>query len=191
VRIQAEIQTPSNPSGITLDLEGRTNGDGEAEDENKFAPGDSVQKIIRLNLKEEGNHVLAVTVTYTETTFGAGGTPTKSTGGPLLEVGGQQHLSAQGARVRTFRKLYQFVAQNLVGVRTKAGDLPMSRGGKRRFAVEAQLENMGERVVSLEVSYCSILLRLLPLALCPPTNANIMLLGRVDGTTTTIQVDVS
>ena len=141
VRIQAEIQSPNVPSGVALELEGPSDAEDGADDADagEFGPGASLQRIIRLNLKEEGNHVLAVTVTYTETTLQAG-------------AGGDgQQLAAQGGRVRTFRKLYQFVAQNLIGVRTKAGDVPL-KDGKRQFAVEAQLENLGERVVSLEVS---------------------------------------
>jgi hypothetical protein len=127
VRVIAEMQTPSNPVGIALDYENTNALEG------KFGPGDSIQTIIKLNLSEEGNHVLAVTVTYTETT--------------LAKEGG-----AAGGRVRTFRKLYQFVAQSLVGVRTKAGDLPLRKDGLSRYALEAQLENLGERTVALEVS---------------------------------------
>jgi hypothetical protein len=81
-------------------------------------------------LKEEGNHVLAVTVTYTETALGEG--------------------KAASGRVRTFRKLYQFVAQQLLSVRTKAGELTQ-RSGPPKYLLEAQLENMGEAAVCLEV----------------------------------------
>jgi hypothetical protein len=127
VKVFAEMQTPSNPVGIALEFES-TNAPEVA-----FGPGDSIQSIIKLNLSEEGNHVLAVTVTYTETTLGKEG-------------------GAAGGRVRTFRKLYQFVASSLVGVRTKAGDLPLRKDGMNRYALEAQLENLGERTVALEVS---------------------------------------
>jgi hypothetical protein len=128
VRVVAEMQTPSNPAGIALDYE------IASAPESGFGPGDSIQTIIKLNLSEEGNHVLAVTVTYTETT--------------LAKEGG-----AAGGKVRTFRKLYQFVAQSLVGVRTKAGDLPMRKDGLNRYALEAQLENLGDRTVALEVGF--------------------------------------
>jgi hypothetical protein len=127
VKVIAEMQTPSNPVGIALDFESTDVPEGG------FGPGDSIQTIIKLNLSEEGNHVLAVTVTYTETTLAKEG-------------------AAAGGRVRTFRKLYQFVAQSLVGVRTKAGDLPLRKDGLHRYALEAQLENLGERTVALEVS---------------------------------------
>jgi hypothetical protein len=128
VRVAAEIISPSNPSGTALDLETPTAEDEGATSKSggSFTPGHSLQRILRLALQEEGEHTLAVTVTYTETAVGQGG-------------------RAAGGRVRTFRKLYQFVAANLVSVRTKAGDLD---GG--RYALEAQLENMGERAVVLD-----------------------------------------
>jgi len=121
IRLAAEIVSPSNPSGLALDLE---------EHDSQRAPkaGESLQKILRLNLSEEGEHTLAVTVTYTETASEQG--------------------RAAGGRIRTFRKLYQFVASSLISVRTKAGELD----GGGRFALEAQLENTGERSVALEVS---------------------------------------
>ncbi|KAL1612405.1 hypothetical protein SLS60_000631 [Paraconiothyrium brasiliense] len=128
VRIQAEMQTPSVPNGTSLELFGHDRNDrpltkNYAED---IGPGLSLQKILRFELKEEGNHVLAVTVTYTETALAGEGRPT-------------------GGKVRTFRKLYQFVAQQLLSVRTKAGELAPGR-----HLLEAQLENMGEGAVSLE-----------------------------------------
>ena len=58
---------------------------------------------------------------------------------------------ASSGRVRTFRKLYQFVAQQLLSVRTKAGELKDSKSGLGRFLLEAQLENMGEGAVCFEV----------------------------------------
>jgi hypothetical protein len=100
------------------------------EDTASPGPGESLQRILRFELKEEGNHVLAVTVTYTETALGEG--------------------KAASGRVRTFRKLYQFVAQQLLSVRTKAGELTQ-QGGLSKYLLEAQLENMGEAAVCLEV----------------------------------------
>jgi hypothetical protein len=125
VGIGAEIISPANPTGVALELDAAPGGldvDGDVR------PGESMQRILTLNLKEEGDHTLAVTVTYTETATGAAG-------------------KAAAGRVRTFRKLYQFAAANLIAVRTKAGDL---EGG--RYALEAQLENLGERAVVVEVS---------------------------------------
>lgn len=125
VRVEAEIISPSTPSGTKLDLE-IPKAENETTNPIPFQPGQSLQRILRLALQEEGEHTLAVTVTYTET---------------ALNVGGR----AAGGRVRTFRKLYQFNASNLVSVRTKAGDL-----NEGRYALEAQLENIGERAVVLE-----------------------------------------
>jgi hypothetical protein len=123
------MQTPSNPTGSPLDLTGYTEGGGGTVSP---APGESLQRILRFELKEDGNHVLAVTVTYTETALGEG--------------------KAASGRVRTFRKLYQFVALQLLSVRTKAGDLTQ-QGGLPRYLLEAQLENMSDEVsVCLEVS---------------------------------------
>lgn len=132
VRIQGDMQTPSNPTGSPLDLAGSTD---DQEDTASPGPGESLQRILRFELKEEGNHVLAVTVTYTETALGEG--------------------KAASGRVRTFRKLYQFVAQQLLSVRTKAGELTQ-QGGPSKYLLEAQLENMGEAAVCLEVRYMSL-----------------------------------
>jgi hypothetical protein len=131
LRIQGDMQTPSNPTGSPLDLAGSPKevGDGVSP-----GPGESLQRILRFELKEDGNHVLAVTVTYTETALGEG--------------------KAASGRVRTFRKLYQFVAQQLLSVRTKAGELSR-KNGSSRYLLEAQLENMGEAAVCLEVRYSS------------------------------------
>jgi hypothetical protein len=127
VRIQGDMQTPSNPAGSPLDL---TRSLEDGEDAVSPGPGESLQRILRFELKEDGNHVLAVTVTYTETALGEG--------------------KAASGRVRTFRKLYQFVAQQLLSVRTKAGELTQPNGPPK-YLLEAQLENMGEAAVCLEV----------------------------------------
>ncbi|KAH9876140.1 hypothetical protein J1614_004019 [Plenodomus biglobosus] len=119
VRIQGDMQTPTNPTGSPLDLTGPQDG----SDGISLGPSESLQRILRFELKEEGNHVLAVTVTYTETALGEG--------------------KAASGRVRTFRKLYQFVAQQLLSVRTKAGEVSQKMG-LSRYLLEAQLENMGE-----------------------------------------------
>jgi hypothetical protein len=121
------MQTPSNPTGSPLDLTGSL---GDGEDAASPGPAESLQRILRFELKEEGNHVLAVTVTYTETAMGEG--------------------KAASGRVRTFRKLYQFVAQQLLSVRTKAGEITQ-QNGPPKYLLEAQLENMGEAAVCLEV----------------------------------------
>lgn len=127
VRIQGDMQTPSSPTGSSLNLAGASD---EADGTFSPGPGESLQRILRFELKEEGNHVLAVTVTYTETSLGEG--------------------KAASGRVRTFRKLYQFVAQQLLSVRTKAGELGQQQA-RPKYLLEAQLENMGEAAVCLEV----------------------------------------
>lgn len=139
MRITADIQTPSTPAGAGLELQG-AGGEDDADEggSEELAPGQTLQKILRHELREEGNHILAVTVRYTETMLAGGG-------------GEGQGQGAASGRVRTFRKLYQFVAQPLLSVRTKAGELPGKGRGWARYALEAQLENLGERGVVLEV----------------------------------------
>jgi hypothetical protein len=76
VRIQGEMQTPSNPAGSPLDLAGALDaGDVTVSP----AAGESLQRILRFELTEEGNHVLAVTVTYTETVLAVCGRSGNST----------------------------------------------------------------------------------------------------------------
>ncbi|KAH0556263.1 hypothetical protein GP486_005812 [Trichoglossum hirsutum] len=146
VQISAEIVTPSLT--VPLELATAVIADVDpAEVGSSLEPGKSLQKIVRHDLKEEGNHVLAVTVTYTE--------PCKP-----LDVEQQKEPGTAGTRIRTFRKLYQFIAQQCLAVRTKSGDLPPlvtadGRGGSTkarlvRYVLEAQLENMGETPICLE-----------------------------------------
>ena len=120
------------------------------EDEQKaLEPGKSLQKIIRFDLKEEGNHVLAVSVSYTETTQVEGG------------------LQATGGRLRTFRKLYQFIAQPCLSVRTKATEFPpvevddktfgpYGKSKLLRYVLEAQLENVGDAAIVLERTFLDV-----------------------------------
>ena len=128
VRVVAELQTPSNQTGITLELV-------SAEDEESggdIEPGATLQRTLKHELKEEGQHVLAVTATYTETLHGSDG-------------------GASGGRARTFRKLYQFVAQQLIAVRSKVTERKRrEKDGLRQWILEAQLENVGETSVVLE-----------------------------------------
>lgn len=131
VRIDAEMKIPSSGNPILLQLGPDTDTDTRKEEKEKgvdLEPGQSLQKVVNFDLKEEGSHVLAVTVTYTETT------PTSG-------------------RVRTFRKLYQFVCKSCMVVRTKTGALPQSNSKApkgRKWALEAQLENCGEETITLE-----------------------------------------
>jgi trafficking protein particle complex subunit 13 len=129
VRINVELQTPSNQEGITLEL---ANAAEENDELGEIQPGATLQRIVKHELKEEGPHVLAATVTYTETTH--------------TEDGG-----AAGGRARTFRKLYQFSAQQLIAVRSKVTERKRrEKDGLRQWILEAQLENVGETSVVLE-----------------------------------------
>ena len=133
VKIGAEMQTPSGT--IPLEL-------APAEEEHSryvLEPGESLQKIVRFDLQEEGNHVLAVSLSYSETIM-------------------SKEKSASSGRVRTFRKLYQFAAQPCLSVRTKVSEFPLSEsngeknvsGKLTRFALEAQLENMADGPIMLK-----------------------------------------
>jgi trafficking protein particle complex subunit 13 len=129
------MQTPSQ--SISLELHG-----AEGIEEGT-GPGSSLQKIIKFDLKEEGNHVLAVNVTYTETTTFSSDT------------------IANSGRVRSFRKLYQFAAVPCISVRTKATELaaleipdkshgPYGTKKLLRWVLEAQLENVSDAGIVLE-----------------------------------------
>ncbi|KAF2480083.1 hypothetical protein BDY17DRAFT_327066 [Neohortaea acidophila] len=128
VRIAAELQRPNSAAPLALQLESAGEDDGAVD----VTPGGTLQKTLQHELKEEGQHVLAVSVTYTETLHGEGGG----------DIGG---------RARTFRKLYQFVAQPLLTVRSKVTERKRSGGkGERQWVLEAQLENVGDASVVLE-----------------------------------------
>ncbi|EAW25468.1 trafficking protein particle complex subunit 13 [Aspergillus fischeri NRRL 181] len=146
VRIVAEMQTPSQVA--SLDLE-PANDPAQTEG---LQRGQSLQKIVRFDLKEEGNHILAVSISYTETLIGS-------------------DAQAASGRVRTFRKLYQFVAQPCLSVRTKSSELaplevenkalgPYGKTRLLRFALEAQLENVGDGTVVVKVCGWGILLKI-------------------------------
>ncbi|KAF2719513.1 hypothetical protein K431DRAFT_295964 [Polychaeton citri CBS 116435] len=123
VDVKAELRTPSLLDGMEMQLEGAEGESGALQ------PGRTMQKIVRHELKEEGVHVLAVTTTYTE------------------RIGGDEGQE----RTRTFRKLYQFVAQQLIAVRSKVSVMKRRRQMEgKRWIIEAQLENVGEASVVLE-----------------------------------------
>jgi len=146
VTIRAELQTPAGPEAVKLDVNIKTSQEDDEARRNEeaseglrvLARGATVQGIVRHDLKDEGQHVLAVTVMYTEVS---------------RPVNGSED-DAQD-RTRTFRKLYQFVAQQAVGIRTKVGEIlhksPAADGKQRKkFALEAQLENLTDQSVLLE-----------------------------------------
>lgn len=145
IRVAAEMQTPSQTVALELNPAGP-----ESESQGgSLQPGQTMQKIVRFDLKEQGSHVLAITVTYTETVMSR---PDGSTAGS----------QASSGRVRTFRKLYQFVAQQCLAVRTKTVELSRAKGSVSRpprgaeaagprLLLEAQLENMSQELMTLEV----------------------------------------
>ena len=135
------MQTPSQIAPLELT---------PSDEEDSLGDSQSIQKIVRFDLKEEGNHVLAVSVSYTETLMA-----------PNMESPGG--VQAASGRVRTFRKLYQFIAQPCLSVRTKSTELsphevdnrslgPYGKTKLLRFALEAQLENVGDGPIVLGVS---------------------------------------
>ncbi|KAI1281662.1 hypothetical protein F5Y07DRAFT_266314 [Xylaria sp. FL0933] len=138
VRIEAEMKTPSSttPQKIILQPTDQSATD-KGSDEGKqgsgkdLEPGQSLQKIVNYDLNEEGNHVLVVTISYYEATETSG-------------------------RVRTFRKLYQFICKGSLIVRTKVGSLPPPGSSNspedvgRRWVMEAQLENCSEDIMQLQ-----------------------------------------
>lgn len=129
VRIVAELQTPNNQLGTTLEL---TSAEDAEDGSGVVAPGTTLQRTLRHELKDEGPHVLAVTVTYTETLHS--------------DKGG-----ASGGRARSFRKLYQFVSQQLIAVRSKVTERKRKeKNVGRQWILEAQLENVGEASAVLE-----------------------------------------
>ncbi|KAI1958612.1 hypothetical protein LOZ58_005018 [Ophidiomyces ophidiicola] len=121
---------------------------------------DSIQRIVRFDLKEEGNHVLAVSISYTETLTTAAAVAAMTTTTGVDVPGSGSGVQASGGRARTFRKLYQFVAQPCLNVRTKATELaarevdnrslgPYGKSKLQRFVLEAQLENVGDEIITL------------------------------------------
>ena len=120
VQISAELQAPGGAT--PLELSGQAAATAEA-----VSSGETVQSIVRHDLREDGPHVLAVTVTYAE-----------------VDPGQEEE------RRRTFRKLYQFVAQPAVGVRTKISEVKRKASRARMFVLEAQLENLTETTVMLD-----------------------------------------
>lgn len=148
-----ELRLGPSPSGATQLTMG-TEGEDQSKSGTDLEPGGTLQRIVDFDLKEEGNHVLAVTVSYYEATETSG-------------------------RTRTFRKLYQFICKGSLIVRTKVGVLPSSSpsgrkqeedkenqitqtthektdeevqetSSSRRWVLEAQLENCSEDVMQLD-----------------------------------------
>ncbi|KAK8143800.1 hypothetical protein G3M48_006724 [Beauveria asiatica] len=142
VRVEAEMKTPGQAKAQSLELGPATSQqtDAAAAASTDLAPGGTLQKIVSFDLKEEGNHVLAVTVSYYE----------------AAETSG---------RTRTFRKLYQFICKPSLIVRTKVGVLEAPSvvatnrkkkkqqqmpSPQRRWVLEAQLENCSDDTMQLD-----------------------------------------
>lgn len=141
VRIEAEMKTPGLGQAQKLRLsppDGQDTNKNDDDGDNStttattttsagvdLEPGSTLQKIVSFDLKEEGNHVLAVTVSYYE-------------------------ASETSGRTRTFRKLYQFICKASLIVRTKVGMLGTDERGRRRWVLEAQLENCSEDAMQLD-----------------------------------------
>ncbi|KAI5288056.1 hypothetical protein KEM54_005507 [Ascosphaera aggregata] len=190
IHVFAEMQTPSQLIPLDL-LAAELPTKGDAESTKDYSAGkrnaSSLQRILDFDLKEEGNHVLAVSVSYTETFLSQpvsksreshgqkapfddpynmhGQSPYSPYGNVSALVGQSTSLApATGSRVRTFRKLYQFATQPCLSVRTKTTELAsekledprMSVGNITRerrllrFALEAQVENVGDGPMLLE-----------------------------------------
>ncbi|KAF2210064.1 hypothetical protein CERZMDRAFT_86382 [Cercospora zeae-maydis SCOH1-5] len=133
IKVLADLQTPTQPTGIALELENADVDGGPAEEEKNLEPGKTLQRTLRHELKDEGQYVLAVTVSYTETLHDPDG------------------AAASGERARTFRKLYQFVSQQLLAVRSKVTERKIrEKDAPRQWVLEAQLENVGETSIVLE-----------------------------------------
>ena len=124
VRLAVEMQSPSGT--IPLDLAPSEESKGD------FKPQESIQRNIRFDLREEGSHTLAVNVSYSETT--------------LLK-----NQSASSGRFRTFRKLYQFIAQPCLNVRTKVSEFATEDARDvSTLALEAQIDNLADSSIVLK-----------------------------------------
>lgn len=127
----------------------------------ELSNGSSRQGIIRFDLEEEGSHVLAVTVVYNEYLSRRDDISNE----PLSDHdrkeedghGGNNKRGSVEIIPRSFRKLYQFIAQQALGVRTKVTEMSTISSRKssgvglkeRWFTLEAQIENLAEQTVVL------------------------------------------
>ncbi|KAL9058556.1 MAG: hypothetical protein Q9162_001711 [Coniocarpon cinnabarinum] len=134
VQFTAKIQTPSQPQGLPLALDGveQTETDGEC-----LGYEESLSRIARFDLREEGTHIVQATVTYKD------------------NHGSPDHAGSNEGQTRSFRKLYQFVAQQLLSVRTKAQAMPArakrdDETAAAEYVLEAQIENVGNVEVVLQ-----------------------------------------
>ena len=124
VKFAAEMQSPSG--NLQLDL-------APAEESNGLLkPKASLQRNVHFDLREEGSHTLAVNISYSETTI-------------------LKDQSASSGRVRTFRKLYQFLARPCLNVRTKVSAFATEQpNDTQALALEAQIDNLAENTIVLK-----------------------------------------
>ena len=126
IKVGAEMRAPS--SAIPLDVTPKD----EMLSRRQVKPGESLQKTVRYDLREEGPHTLAVNVSYSETTM-------------------SKDHSASGGRARSFSKLYQFPARPCLNVRTKISPFPHEDPlDIKQLALEAHLDNVGDGPVTLQ-----------------------------------------
>ncbi|KAK2070845.1 hypothetical protein P8C59_005311 [Phyllachora maydis] len=125
VRIEAEMKTPHAAGVVKLGLQAAAAAGEETLKGVDLDAGQTLQKIVEFDLKEEGSHVLAVTVSYYEVT----------------DISG---------RTRTFRKLYQFICKPSLIVRTKPSLVPSTGRRTMQWVLEAQLENCGDDAIQLD-----------------------------------------
>jgi hypothetical protein len=130
------MQTP-NGNKLELDLNPPTDDASKSG----MSPGDTLQKIVRFDLRDEGMHELGISLSYTESI-----------------ISKEDRGIVSGGRVRTFKKIYRFNALPCLSVRTKATDLPAEETDSKeeeeskiaRYALEAQLENLADGLITLE-----------------------------------------
>ncbi|TGZ80379.1 hypothetical protein EX30DRAFT_332255 [Ascodesmis nigricans] len=118
VRVEAEMQTPTQKLGLEL----------TGED----------ARIVEFELKEEGLHVLAVTVSYLQSLA----VPPLPESGKTTSIA-EKATATIAARERSFRKLYQFTSSHCLLIRTKATLLP-SPSPSQSLILEAQIENVSD-----------------------------------------------
>lgn len=132
IDVQAEMQTPSSEDAVVaLEVDG---SESTETIKDTFMPGSTIQRIVRTHLAEEGNYILSVKVSYTETQR-----PSTAEAAPL-------------SRRRSFAKTYRFPADHLLRVRIKTRPLPTLLESKlgSGFAIEAQLEKLGDESLVLD-----------------------------------------
>ena len=126
VRIEAEMQSPSGTTPLQTSPVDKDQAAADIE------PGESLQKIVHFDLREEGSHTLAVNLSYSETTL-------------------SRDQSASSGRIRSFRKLYQFACRPWLNVRTKVSNLQLENQTRiERYVVEVQLDNVAQETITLK-----------------------------------------